>query len=111
MLPFAEDLLVKTGGALDAEPRCSDDSLMKRITISLPEELAATLGREARRRHAPLSEVVREALASRFEAAHESGGPLPFANLGSSGLTDTARRIEEILAREWVPPDSRKNPT
>ena len=35
---------------------------MKRTTISLPDDLAQALGREARRRHASASEITGEAL-------------------------------------------------
>ena len=77
---------------------------MKRTTISLPDDLAGAVDREARRRDISTSEVVRIALI-----AHLGRKPgrreLPFANLGHSKDpgAGTARRIDEILAEEWTP--------
>jgi predicted transcriptional regulator len=78
---------------------------MKRTTITLPDDLAAALERETRRRHTSASAVAREAL-SRYLGLSENGEPrtLPFANLGRSGHHDTAERIEELLEQEWVDP-------
>ena len=73
---------------------------MKRTTISLPDDLAGMLEREARRRHTSVSEVVRIALASHFEL--DKPRELPFANLYSSGHTQDAANLEEILANEWA---------
>lgn len=76
---------------------------MRRTTISLPDELAAALEREARRRSTSASGIARDALAAYLGI----GGPddrreLPFAALGRSGHTDTAREMEELLARDWA---------
>lgn len=76
---------------------------MRRTTISLPDELAAALEREARRRSMPASAVARDALAAYLGI----GGPddqrdLPFAALGRSGHSDTARAMEELLEQEWA---------
>lgn len=75
---------------------------MKRTTITLPEELATAVEREAHRRRVSLSQVVREALAA--QVGHVGDGPrqLPFAALGDSGHRTTARDFEEILAAEWT---------
>ncbi len=73
---------------------------MKRTTISLPDELALALEREARRRGESVSALTRQVLAERFGLA---GGArrLPIRNLGRSGRSDTSARIEELLAAEW----------
>ena len=73
---------------------------MKRTTLSIPDELASAVEREARRRALSVSEVTREALAAHLGL---TGGrrALPFANLGHSGTRHTARRAEEVLAKEW----------
>ena len=75
---------------------------MKRTTISLPDDLAAALEREAARRRVPVSQVAREALEIRL--GRSSGGPrdLPFAALGRSGHRSTARDFEEVLAEEFA---------
>jgi Arc/MetJ-type ribon-helix-helix transcriptional regulator len=75
---------------------------MKRTTISLPDDLAQALGREAQRRHASASEVTREALTE-----HLGLGPgrpprkLKFAAVGRSGVGNTARDMEALLDEEW----------
>ena len=75
---------------------------MTRITISLPDELAAAVGREARRRGVPLSQVAREALESRLGRSSEGPREIPFAALGHSGHQTTAEDAEEILEAEWT---------
>lgn len=76
---------------------------MRRTTISLPDELAAALQREARRRSMPASAIARDALTAYLGI----GGPddhreLPFAALGRSGHADTAREMEALLEHEWT---------
>jgi Arc/MetJ-type ribon-helix-helix transcriptional regulator len=75
---------------------------MKRTTVSLPDDLAGALEREARRRRLSVSQITREALAAHLGL--EGGKPrrLPFAALGASGHRTTARDLEEILAAEWT---------
>ncbi|MHB8468476.1 MAG: ribbon-helix-helix domain-containing protein [Gaiellaceae bacterium] len=74
---------------------------MKRTTISLPDDLAGALAREARRRNRPVSEIARAALARYLGLAADEPRTLPFAALGRSGHRTTAREMEELLAREW----------
>lgn len=73
---------------------------MKRTTISIPEQLALAVQREARRRSTSVSEIAREALAAHLGLAGERR-PLPFADLGRSGTRHTARQMEELMAGEW----------
>lgn len=72
---------------------------MKRITVSLPGELAAAVEREAHRRRVSVSHVIRERLKANWESGPERH--IPFASVGRSGTTDTARRIDEVFVREW----------
>jgi Arc/MetJ-type ribon-helix-helix transcriptional regulator len=72
---------------------------MKRATISLPDDLARDMAREAQRRRVSASEVARDALREHLHAPAKSR--LPFVGIGRSGQRDTARSAEEILAREW----------
>lgn len=74
---------------------------MTRITISLPEDLAAILGREAHRLSEPVSAVVRRALRAYLEGAEAPPAKLLFVGLGRSGRRHTARDAEKILSREW----------
>jgi Arc/MetJ-type ribon-helix-helix transcriptional regulator len=74
---------------------------MKRTTVSLPDDLAAALAREARRRNLSASEVTRDALAKHLGLAAVEPRDVPFAAVGRSGQHNTARDMEELLAREW----------
>jgi Arc/MetJ-type ribon-helix-helix transcriptional regulator len=74
---------------------------MRRTTVSLPDELAKAVEREARRRRLSVSQVTREALAAHLDF-DEQPRQLPFVGLGSSGHRTTARDLEDILAAEWT---------
>lgn len=75
---------------------------MRRTTISLPDELADALEREARRRSLPASAIARAALSD-YLGIGRAGEQreLPFAAVGRSGQRTTARDMEELLEREW----------
>lgn len=75
---------------------------MRRTTISLPDELADALDREARRRSIPVSAVARDALAQHlgFGSAGDRRS-VPFAAVGRSGQQTTARDMEQLIDREW----------
>ncbi len=75
---------------------------MKRTTISLPDDLASAVEREAHRRRVSVSEVARQALAEHLGRDGATRRRLPFAAIGRSGKGSTARDLEEILAREWA---------
>jgi predicted transcriptional regulator len=82
---------------------------MRRTTISLPDELADALEREARRRSMSASAIARDALTEYLGV----GGPddereLPFAALGRSGTSNTAAEMEALLEQEWVPHAGRR---
>jgi len=74
---------------------------MKRLTISLPDELASLVARESQRLNTSVSEVVRRALAADLGVASDSAKRLPFAGIGHSGQAHTARDAEKILDKEW----------
>jgi hypothetical protein len=74
---------------------------MKRTTISLSDDLAQALNREAQKRHASVSEVTRTALAQYFGLVEGKPRELPFADLGRSGHRSTARDMEQLLEQEW----------
>lgn len=73
---------------------------MKRITISVPDEVAAAIDREAKRRRLPVSRVIRDRLAGGSEA-EQGRRSIPFAAIGRSGHKDTARNVDVIL-QEWA---------
>jgi predicted transcriptional regulator len=74
---------------------------MKRTTISLPDDLAQALDREARQRHSSASEVTRTALTQHLGLAQNQPRELAFADLGRSGHRTTARDMEQLLEQEW----------
>lgn len=74
---------------------------MKRITISLPDDLGAAVEREARRRRLPVSQVIRERLESDLGVGG-TARQIKFAAVGRSGQHDTARRVDEIIEAEWA---------
>src|ERR1035437_4083542 len=74
---------------------------MKRTTISLPDDLAAALEREAARQRVPVSQIAREPTDARRGIAEPGPRPLPFASLGASGLPGIAGREEEYLRDHW----------
>lgn len=73
---------------------------MTRTTVTLPDDLATLLAREARRRETSVSEIVRRSVEL-FLGASPGPADVPFADLGRSGRTHTARDAEKILAAEW----------
>jgi predicted transcriptional regulator len=74
---------------------------MKRTTISLSDDLAQALNREAQRRHKSASEVTRTALSRYLGLVEGEPRELPFAELGRSGHRSTARDMEQLLEQEW----------
>ncbi len=70
---------------------------MKRITISLPDDLGAAVEREARRRRVPVSQVIRERLET---GTDQDARVISFAAIGRSGRRSTARNAEAILAKD-----------
>jgi Arc/MetJ-type ribon-helix-helix transcriptional regulator len=78
---------------------------MKRITISLPEDLVSALEREARREHQSVSEIARQAIEARLRPWPIVDGKrvIPFAGIGrSKGDGNIARDMEELMARDWT---------
>jgi predicted transcriptional regulator len=77
---------------------------MRRITVSLPDELADALKREARRRSSSASAIARDALSDYLGLVPAGERrELAFADLGRSGHNTTAHDMEYLLEREWAP--------
>ncbi|MGH2956591.1 MAG: ribbon-helix-helix domain-containing protein [Solirubrobacterales bacterium] len=74
---------------------------MHRTTLSLPDQLAALLRREAKRRDSSVSEVAREALSEHFGLTGSGSREIPFAGVGAGRGRHTARDMEALLDREW----------
>ena len=76
---------------------------MKRTTISLPEDVAAALEREAARRRVPVSQIAREAIEARLGLSGEEPRDLPFIGIAESRDSEwTAATSEAYLARFWA---------
>jgi hypothetical protein len=76
---------------------------MKRTTISLPDDVAAALEREARRRRVPVSQVAREAIEARLGGATEGPRDIPFLGIAESrDQAWPAASLDELLARTWA---------
>lgn len=73
---------------------------MQRITVTLTDEQAARLRREAKRRHLSVSAVLRE----KVEPQGDSMPPraIPWAGIFDSGKPNLARDIDEELAKTWA---------
>jgi len=74
---------------------------MKRTSISLPDDLAKALDREALRQRSTVSAVTRTALARHLGFVDGEPRKLAFADLGRSGQRTTGRDMEELLEQEW----------
>lgn len=76
---------------------------MKRTTISLPDDVAAALEREARRRRAPVSQVAREAIEARLGLSDEAPREISF--IGAAESRDPAwpaANVDEYIERHWA---------
>ena len=74
---------------------------MQRITISVPDELAASLRRQAKICRKSVSEVVREILAAEEAEAESKPKEISFIGIGASGHPDLARNMDDYLAEHW----------
>mgnify|MGYP003289000178 CR=1 FL=1 len=63
---------------------------MKRTTISLPDDMAKALDRQARRRGTSVSAIAREALADRLRLRAGEVRELPFVGLGGTDASAVA---------------------
>lgn len=80
---------------------------MRRTTVSLPDDLADALAREAHRRSTSASAIARDALERHLHLVPGQARELSFAALGHSGQRTTARDMEKLLVREWNHPRDR----
>ena len=74
---------------------------MKRTSISLPDDVAQALDREAQRQRSTVSEIARTAIANHLGLIEGEPRKLAFASVGRSGHRTTARDMEELLEAEW----------
>jgi hypothetical protein len=76
---------------------------MKRTTISLPDDLAAALEREAARRRVPVSQVAREAIEARLGWDENEPRDVPFIGMIESGEPRLAEYVDsDEFRREYA---------
>lgn len=75
---------------------------MKRATITLPDELAELVDREARRRQTSFSEVVRQYIVLGLSGSEEKPREIPWAGLFQDPDMIPAERMDEELAARWA---------
>ena len=75
---------------------------MKRVTITLPDDLAEMVDREARRRQTSFSEVVRHFIVQGFSGSAEKPREIPWAGLFHDPDMVPAERLDGELAKHWA---------
>lgn len=75
---------------------------MKRATITLPDDLANLVDREARRRQTSFSEVVRLFIVQGLSGSKEKPREIPWAGLFHDPDMIPAERLDEELAARWA---------
>lgn len=75
---------------------------MKRTTISLSDELAERLLREAQRQQTSVSEVARRLLSQAFLGTRERPRRIPWAGIVNDPSLTHGKNLDEELARKWV---------
>jgi len=74
---------------------------MKRTTVTLPDDLAAEVETESRRRGVAVSRIVREALEEKLGRHARGGQRFAFVGLVNQGGFPQSDEVDEFLAREW----------
>jgi hypothetical protein len=75
---------------------------MKRATITLPDDLAELVDREAARRQTSFSEVVRQFIVQGFSGTNEKPRKIPWAGLFSDPDMIPAERMDDELKAHWA---------
>ena len=76
----------------------------QRITVTLPDAIAAELVRESTDRQTTVSALVREAVTEYF-ADREAGGLPEFVGMGEHPDPDLSERVEEIMREDFASGD------
>jgi len=75
---------------------------MKRATITLPNDLAELVDREAQRRQTSFSDVVRQFIVIGLSGSEEKPREIPWAGLFHDPDMVPAERMDEELATHWA---------
>ena len=74
---------------------------MKRKTITLSDELAKLVEREAQRREVSFSEMIRQLITEKLVATAEHSRTIPWAGIVNDPGLVCGERIDETLGQEW----------
>ena len=74
---------------------------MKRTTITLSDELAELVEREAHRQRASVSQVIRQRLSQTFMGSQEQPRRIPWAGIVNDPKLVHGENIDEELERDW----------
>ncbi|HVX22579.1 MAG TPA: CopG family transcriptional regulator [Acidimicrobiales bacterium] len=69
---------------------------MKRTTVLLPDDVDGRLRLEARRRHVPIADLVREAI-DRYLPEIAPAAPPGFFGVGEGSPEDASERVDELV--------------
>lgn len=75
---------------------------MKRTTISLPEDLAALLEREAERRGTSVSAVIRESVREALLGRSDRPREIPWAGILDDPEMPHGADVDEALKESWA---------
>jgi hypothetical protein len=75
---------------------------MKRVTITLPDDLAELVDREALRRQTSFSEMVRQFIVQGLSNSNEKTRTIPWAGLFHDPDMVPAERMDDVLAEHWA---------
>ena len=76
-------------------------TVMKRTTISLPDDLSQLLHQEARRKGTSVSSVVRDLVASGLTGSQDRVRSIPWAGLFEDPKMVPGREVKEALKGDW----------
>lgn len=76
---------------------------MKRTTITLGEDEAYWLAREARRRHTSVSAVIRRLIAEQLPGHAGSGKPrdIPWIGMANKPDATPGSKADKVLEKDW----------
>lgn len=75
---------------------------MKRTTITLTDDLAELIEREAQRQRTSVSQVIRQRLALAFLGSQEQPRRIPWAGIVNDPNLVHGENIDTELERDWV---------
>jgi len=75
---------------------------MKRATITLPDDVAELVDREAARRQTSFSEVVRQYIVKGLSGSGDKPREIPWAGLFNDPGMIPAERLDEELSAHWA---------